>query len=90
MVSYESRSYIINRGWIDRSAKRIPTYNEITSSKKAKNKKAEEDGESSASGSRSGSEAEEEGTDDELDKDEEFEDVNDVFESSYNFRFEEP
>ena len=24
------RSYILNRGWVDRSSKRVPTYNEIT------------------------------------------------------------
>ena len=33
-----SCSYILNRGWIDRSAKRLPTYSEITSSKSKKDK----------------------------------------------------
>jgi len=55
-------SYILNRGWIDRSTRRVPTYNEITHT----------------------------GSDDEEDDEDEFDEIIDRFESSYNFRFEEP
>ncbi|KAF5355471.1 hypothetical protein D9758_006312 [Tetrapyrgos nigripes] len=84
-------SYILNRGWIDRSAKRVPTYGEITSSKgkgKDKIKEKPEDEEDV--------EALPENEDDllptvhsDVDQDD-FEDIVDRFESSYNFRFEEP
>ena len=77
-------SYILNRGWIDRSQKRLPTYNEITFSGKGKERAADD------------SDANEEGNDGDgqdyaqtVDEDE-FDDVVDNFESSYNFRFEEP
>ncbi|OBZ65900.1 Protein kri1 [Grifola frondosa] len=50
-------NYILNRGWIDRSARRLPTYSEITSSNKGKRKvKAESD-----AGQDSSSEDEEDG-----------------------------
>lgn len=85
-------SYILNRGWIDRSAKRLPTYSEITGSKSKKDKgKAradspmdeDEEGEGAQeSGSEHGPEA--------IEEEEEFDEIADRFESSYNFRFEEP
>ena len=76
-------SYILNRGWIDRSAKRLPTYQEITGSSKKGKARAENGDEP-----QSDSEADDEGGAGDLD-DEEFEEVADRFESSYNFRFEE-
>ncbi|KAI0343514.1 Krr1-domain-containing protein [Trametopsis cervina] len=83
-------NYILNRGWIDRSAKRLPTYREITSSNRNKGKgKARADADESDddhSSGASGSESERNGDFDE----EEFDDVADIFETSYNFRFEEP
>ncbi|KAF7289267.1 Kri1-C domain-containing protein [Mycena indigotica] len=66
-------NYILNRGWIDKSAKRLPTYKEVTSSKKGKAK----------------SEDQPEGSDGDDDEEEIFDDIVDRFESSYNFRFEE-
>ncbi|KAJ7270108.1 hypothetical protein B0H12DRAFT_1216172 [Mycena haematopus] len=75
-------NYILNRGWIDRSSKRVPTYGEVTSQKKEKAKaKAQpaDDREDADAG---------EGEDD-TDEEEVFDDIVDRFESSYNFRFEE-
>ncbi|EMD34170.1 hypothetical protein CERSUDRAFT_117663 [Gelatoporia subvermispora B] len=84
-------NYILNRGWIDKEERRLPTYKEITSKKGKGKRKAgnaasssgsESDGEGSAS---ERSDAKEGNLDDD-----EFDDVADRFESSYNFRFEEP
>ncbi|KAF4563110.1 hypothetical protein EYR40_007168 [Pleurotus pulmonarius] len=79
-------NYILNRGWIDRESKRVPTYGEITQSQsRSKGKgKEKESADSAGSTSESG-----DGENDDLDEDE-FEDIVDRFESSYNFRFEEP
>ena len=87
-------SYILNRGWIDRSAKRLPTYTEVTSlqnRKKSKAKGPTNEGDVVAGSSGSSSESEADGGTNNVIEDEgEFDDVADVFESSYNFRFEEP
>lgn len=86
-------SYILNRGWIDRSDRHIPTYNEITSTKASKNEKMRkhDDGDNDNEGDEDneversvGGEAE-----DNFDEDD-FDDLAETFESSYNFRFEEP
>ncbi|KAI0937833.1 hypothetical protein AcW1_003888 [Taiwanofungus camphoratus] len=91
-------NYILNRGWIDRSTRRLPTYKEITSSKTKGKGKAKEDQSDvdTASGyddeNRRASESEESDGkpgNEELDEDE-FDEIVDRFESSYNFRFEEP
>lgn len=77
-----SSSYILNRGWIDRSVNRVPTYREITGSTKSKGKlKQESDGKD-----------QEASVDSEVNDsdDEDFEEIAERFESSYNFRFEEP
>ena len=76
-------SYILNRGWIDKSSKRLPTYKEITSSRKGKEKVLEDDSEEETFDARS------EQSEDEIDEDE-FDEVAERFETSYNFRFEEP
>ncbi|KZT64882.1 Krr1-domain-containing protein [Daedalea quercina L-15889] len=93
-------NYILNRGWIDRSARRLPTYKEIVGSK-SKRKQTKMKGDAGHDGlSSSASEASEafevksegesgeENSVDGLDEDE-FDEVADRFESSYNFRFEE-
>lgn len=88
----KSQSYILNRGWIDRSAKRLPTFDEITSTKPSKSKsKSKASAKTEDGDDQSKDESDAEDTNENLIEDEdEFEDVVDVFESSYNFRFEEP
>ncbi|KAG6892027.1 hypothetical protein C0993_005131 [Termitomyces sp. T159_Od127] len=82
-------NYILNRGWIDRSAKHIPTYGEITSKGKDKKKKKNDEGTEAVSDDE-GNHSEAHPTEDpEVDEDD-FEEIVDRFESSYNFRFEEP
>ena len=80
----------MNRGWIDRSANHIPTYGEVLSSKTKLKDKANP--ESSSTDSRIGP-VDKGGRTlpacSELD-DDDFEEIVDRFESSYNFRFEEP
>lgn len=68
-------SYILNRGWIDRSIKRVPTYKEVIATTSQ-----------GAPVDDSGSEK----PDELLSGDEEFDEIVDRFETSYNFRFEEP
>ncbi|EKM53575.1 uncharacterized protein PHACADRAFT_186206 [Phanerochaete carnosa HHB-10118-sp] len=88
-------NYILGRGWIDRSTKRLPTYKEITESKSKVDKgKARADtpknvDEETSDQQQFESEADGEGMNKDLD-DDEFDEVADRFESSYNFRFEEP
>ncbi|KAA1476501.1 hypothetical protein DENSPDRAFT_933091 [Dentipellis sp. KUC8613] len=75
-------NYILNRGWIDRSSKRVPTFDEITGGTVGQKSKKDEDA--------AEAEDEDEAGDEELLDEDEFDDVVDRFESSYNFRFEEP
>ncbi|KAG6857754.1 hypothetical protein H0H87_004170 [Tephrocybe sp. NHM501043] len=78
-------NYILNRGWIDRSANHIPTYREVTSSKSKGKAKAKEDDSDGSEGDVDALPT----ADPDLDE-EDFEEIVDRFESSYNFRFEEP
>ncbi|KAF7293992.1 Kri1-C domain-containing protein [Mycena kentingensis (nom. inval.)] len=78
-------NYILNRGWIDRTAKRLPTYKEITSSSLKKKGKAKADPDDVASDG----DVDADGPNDDDDEEEIFDDIVDRFESSYNFRFEE-
>jgi protein KRI1 len=71
-------SYILNRGWIDRSARRIPTYKEVI---------RRTDPELPVTPAVADVEA---GPNGDLLEDDEFDEVAERFESSYNFRFEEP
>ncbi|KAG6837798.1 hypothetical protein H0H93_016166 [Arthromyces matolae] len=85
-------NYILNRGWIDRSKDYIPTYGEITSAQKTQGKKKIKDDEVSEAASQEDEPdpGEELPTvDPDIDEDD-FEEIVDRFESSYNFRFEEP
>lgn len=90
-------SYILNRGWIDRESRHLPTYSEVTgrasgSIAPAKpSKKAELDPYAPGPSGSATREVAEDGAEvPDIDDLEEFDDVADVFESTYNFRFEEP
>ncbi|KAL5521394.1 hypothetical protein ACEPAG_9320 [Sanghuangporus baumii] len=86
-------NYILNRGWIDKSAHRVPKYEEVTGSNSKKKGKAKEDDDVEQDNDsrrtyvvgNAASENEAENFDEE-----EFDEVAETFESSYNFRFEEP
>ncbi|KAK0483373.1 KRI1-like family C-terminal-domain-containing protein [Armillaria novae-zelandiae] len=81
-------NYILNRGWIDRSSKHVPTYQEATSGRtKGKSKAKTEDDEDESGSTSDGHDVPT--VDPDTDEDD-FEEIVDQFESSYNFRFEEP
>lgn len=82
-------NYILNRGWIDKNAKRLPTYEEITGTKKkAENEKsASQANEQEAAAT---DQVQETVDADDIDVEDDFDDLTERFESSYNFRFEEP
>ena len=87
---YGFYSYILNRGSIDRSAKRLPTFDEITAGagpSKLGIKKGED--EHYLDTDTEGVEGPTAIDDGDLDEDD-FDEIVDRFESSYNFRFEEP
>jgi len=67
-------NYILNRGWVDQSQRRNPTLDEVTAMPEPKSRPGPE-----PSGDAGLAE-----------DDSDFEDITDRFESSYNFRFEEP
>ncbi|KAI9568797.1 Krr1-domain-containing protein [Boletus coccyginus] len=78
-------NYIFNRGWIDHSNKRVPTYNEVVESS-SKRSKRRSHVDSDQNPDDDGREAP--GTT--ISDEESFDDLADAFETSYNFRFEEP
>ncbi|KAF8841697.1 hypothetical protein BDN67DRAFT_966770 [Paxillus ammoniavirescens] len=89
--------YILNRGWMDHSSRRVPTYNEITNSpsKSSKRKTTKSQPNPNPDGSGEESEGAEQGGEGggqvgTLSDEEAFDDLADAFETSYNFRFEEP
>ncbi|KAJ3896145.1 KRI1-like family C-terminal-domain-containing protein [Lentinula edodes] len=83
-------NYILNRGWIDRSTNRVPTYKEVVAPKKGKGKATDEEGSLEDDANSSHPEEDIRPTADSEIDEEEFEEIVDRFESSYNFRFEEP
>ena len=87
-------SYILNRGWIDRSTGHIPTYGEITSPGESKRKKKGKAKSKPGDDSEMDGEDLENSDDDEMDtgllSDTSFESLASHFEASYNHRFEEP
>lgn len=85
-------SYIMNRGWIDRTANHIPTYREVLSSKSKGNGNGKATRELTLDSELGQADDNDEAlptADPELD-DDDFEEIVDRFEGSYNFRFEEP
>jgi hypothetical protein len=83
-------SYILNRGWVDKDSKKLPTYKDIVGPSKAKKKsKHTKDAEAEASSASEDGEEVQEADDAEFDEDD-FDEINEQFETSYNFRFEEP
>ena len=86
---FYAHSYIFKRGWIDRTKQRIPTYDEIVDSSRSSKRKMSE-----LCDDESGSEERNDGLDVEhgptLSDEEDFDELVDAFETSYNFRFEEP
>lgn len=73
-------SYILNRGWIDKTIERVPTYKDIVGEDKPAPGESEE-GNHQAGPSHPWGELEEE---------DEFDEKAEEFETAYNFRFEEP
>ncbi|KAF9219815.1 hypothetical protein BS17DRAFT_821454 [Gyrodon lividus] len=88
--------YILTRGWMDRSSRRVPTYNEIvdSTSKSHKPKPTKFQPNPDPDGGGQGSEGAEQsgeggGEGATLSDEDSFDDLADAFETSYNFRFEE-
>jgi hypothetical protein len=82
-------SYILNRGWIDHSLRRVPTYNEITAESPSKYKsKRKHQSEHDAQEIKDESDMER--AQGNVISEDEFDEVAEQFETSYNFRFEEP
>ena len=83
-------SYILNRGWVDKSSRHIPTYNEVTRGEKGSKAKKVDNEEQREYSEQDGDNADDGGSSQSDFDEEEFDDVVDSFEQSYNFRFEEP
>ena len=73
-------SYILNRGWIDRSEKHVPTYDEVVGKVKDEDEEVEEEASKAGESSHPWGVLEED----------EFDEQAEEFETAYNFRYEEP
>ncbi|KZV91710.1 hypothetical protein EXIGLDRAFT_836921 [Exidia glandulosa HHB12029] len=76
--------YILNRGWIDKSERHVPTYKEVTS-RSSKKRKADEDSNSAESNSDSDA-----GGVGDIDEESVFEEAVEHFEEDYQYRYQEP
>ncbi|KAG8932321.1 hypothetical protein FRC02_001328 [Tulasnella sp. 418] len=87
-------NYILNRGWIDRSTKRLPTYNEVTSAKKKRKRDEEtmevEEKEEVQEEEKPKLDVDDIEVEEARKEEDDFDDLADNFEASFNFRFEEP
>ncbi|KIJ66021.1 hypothetical protein HYDPIDRAFT_110144 [Hydnomerulius pinastri MD-312] len=85
-------NYILNRGWVDRSSRRVPTYNEVvgSSSKHSKSKSSKSKTQDNIDDDEAEDDEGDEAQGGTLTDEDSFDDLADAFETSYNFRFEEP
>jgi protein KRI1 len=80
----------MNRGWMDRSTHHIPTYREVLSTSNAKGKTKQQPSVTDSESDQADNNDQALPTGDPEIDDDDFEEIVDRFESSYNFRFEEP
>lgn len=85
-----SCSYILNRGWIDKSERRVPTYKEVTSKSKSSKREKDRDKAASPASSDDEDEQDEDAAAADDDEDATFEEAAEHFEEDYQFRFQEP
>ncbi|WVQ84513.1 hypothetical protein IAT38_006667 [Cryptococcus sp. DSM 104549] len=80
-------NYILNRGWIDRSDKHVPSYDEVVGPARADSSDEDDSGDEAAGKPKAGKSSHPWG---ELEEEDDFDEKAEQFETEYNFRFEEP